>query len=82
MLRADHLAHQYSAGRPFAAETEAHQRAENKKLRVTLSETAQKSKDGKPNYGDLQRAHTAEAVRKSAGKPAAKCGGEQRCRSD
>src|SRR5262249_60934285 len=62
VLRPDDLADENGGRGPFAAETEAHGRAENQKLRRILCEAAEKGENREPRDGDLQRAHAAEAV--------------------
>ena len=71
ILVADDLTHQYRAGGPLTTEPEPVQAAQDEQLLEVLREAAQESEDRIPQDRDLQHAHSAEAVRERAGKPAA-----------
>jgi hypothetical protein len=59
---ADHLAHQYRAGGPLAAEAEPMQSAQDEQLLETLCEGTKEGEDRIPQDRNLQHAHAAETV--------------------
>ena len=78
MARVDHLTHQHRARSPLAAESQPHQRARRQELAVVLRQARERGEGGKPEDGDLQRAHPADAVGEQARQPSAGRGDQQR----
>ena len=75
---ADHLAHQDRSSRPFAAEAEPVQGAQDKQLLEILGKGTEKGKDGIPQDRDLQHPHATEPVGEGAGEPPDQ-GRDQQC---
>ena len=80
VLIADHLSHQHRAGRPFAAEAKALQRAEGEQRVEVVGEAAEEGEERVPQDGDLQHPDAAIAIRQRAGEPTAERGYHQRHR--
>ncbi len=60
--RLDGLAHQHGPDRPFAAESEPLQAANDEQLRKRTGKAAEKCEDGEPDNGELQNFHPAIAI--------------------
>ncbi|MNF53025.1 hypothetical protein D3C84_343940 [compost metagenome] len=78
VLGTNHFADQHRAGRPLAAETEAHQGPCNQQLLVALGKAAEEGEEGKPQHRQLQGANTTDAVGENTRYPAADGRSDQR----
>ncbi len=76
ILVADDFPHQHRAGRPFAAETEPVQAAQDEQLGEILRKPAQKRKNRVPQDRYLEHTHPPEAIGERPGKPAAERRGD------